>query len=452
MGEDEDNEASYIGYSGMHISGRSLFGISLQYQGEEKGDPESLEYYDPILEIKGWDALKYELEGIRDDHSLVIWNIKKFRRFNLLFGQRAGTHLLKEIVLWLKKYVSPTDIYRMPQARLGIIVADEKLPEHLQMKEYFLEQVLPHFTEYPLYVDSIEVPLSLYGDTERMLQHLDYLIEKNHTEFADRHILFTLDEKNDAGRKEQLTHIVMDKLTNEDFQAYFQPIIRAGTGKCEKCEVLARLYDEEYGWISPAEFVPILEDSGLIHELDQIILNKACRMILYRKEQGLHPLQFHINISAMEFLREDLMKNYLKIIRDYGADPALIRFEITETALMQSMDYSIRVMQELEKDGVYFSMDDFGTGYSNFIEIAKLPVSEIKLDKSFLDATEKSEKARQMYDSLLEMFRKMELSVVAEGVETEKQYHYLKERHADYLQGYYISRPLSEVVFKEQCR
>ena len=431
------------------VQDNSIFLMSGQSREEGRKNHESLVYYVPALNIKSWEALKFDTEGLPEDWSLVIWNIKQFDRYNALFGIKAGDRLLKYIVDWLKKQTDPTYIYRMPGVWLGILLPNSEIPWHLRRKEQLLSEQLPNLIDYHLYVDSIEIPLPLCGDMEQLMRYISYLFGKSRGDFTSRHIVLSVRTKKQMELEANLVQLVLKKLKEEEFQAYFQPIEYTNTKRCEKCEVLARLYDKEYGWISPREFIPILEINGLIHELDCFILREACKMIRCRKNKGMPPIQFHVNISAQEFMREDLLQSYLKIINGFDIDHSLLQMEITETAMLRSPEYSIHIMREFRKRGIRFSMDDFGTGYSNFIGIATLPVSEVKLDKSFLDTMRQSNTVRVMYDDLLAMFRKMKLLVVAEGVETAEQYRYLVERHVDYLQGYYISRPLSKMDFMQ---
>lgn len=445
--EGKDSPAAYISYDNMQSGGRCLFGVSIQFENGQEREPDSCVYYDPILNIKSFDALKFDAAGQEENCVLIIWSVKKISLYNTLFGWEAGNRLLKDMVDWLKEEVDPRTLYRLPEARIGILMKQREVPGFLKCKERFLSEELPRLTSYRLYIDTLEAPLSLCSSMDHLQEYINYLIEKDTAYFSSRHIIFSPEARKKAEQKSHLAQLVLDKLQTEKFMVYYQPIENMKTKECKKCEALARLYDEEFGWIPPAEFIPILESNGLIHELDQFVLRKICSMIRELEKRKIAPVQFHINISAQEFLREDLLSDYLKIIEENAINYSLLRLEITESAMLQEPEYSLHVMKEFERNGISFSMDDFGMGYSNLIRMASLPVSEIKLDGDFLFRAEKSEDARGIYESLLEMFSRLHLPVVAEGVETEEQYHYLESKKVDYVQGYYIAPPLSDKDF-----
>ena len=209
-------------------------------------------------------------------------------------------------------------------------------------------------------------------------------------------------------------------------------------------EALLRLNDERLGWITPGEFIPISEEQGLIHDLGLYVLKQVCKKLVERKAQGLPPVVVHINVSTIQFSRSGFFDDFMGIIDAHGIDPAMIVLEVTESIMIQSFDFIMSVMTKFMERGIRFSLDDFGTGYSSLSYIAVLPISSIKLDKSFIDRSEKSEVYALLIKNVVEIARGLQLELIMEGVETLKQVNALKKIGCRLMQGYYFSRPLPD--------
>ena len=205
-----------------------------------------------------------------------------------------------------------------------------------------------------------------------------------------------------------------------------------------------RLYDENLGWITPDEFIPIAEEQGLIHDLGLYVLEHVCRKLVDRKKKGLPPVGIHINVSTVQFSKNGFFASFMEIIDRYGIDPSQIVMEVTESIMIQSFDFIMAIMKRFIDRGVCFSLDDFGTGYSSLNYIAALPISSIKLDKSFIDRSEKSDVYALLIKNVVEIARGLKIELIVEGVETTGQVKTLTKIGCEAMQGYYFSKPLPE--------
>ena len=213
------------------------------------------------------------------------------------------------------------------------------------------------------------------------------------------------------------------------------------TGSVCGFEALLRWQDPQEGLISPARFVPILEDNGLIIQVGEWVLQTVCEQIRVWMDRGINPRPVSVNVSARQFQQTQFDALVARIIRDAGIDPALIRLELTESLLMRDAEETIHVLGSLKASGVTLSVDDFGTGYSSLAYLQRFPLDELKIDGSFIrDITSEPEEAA-ITVAIINLAHNLDLKVVAEGVETETQLLFLRSHGCDEMQGYYFARP-----------
>ena len=186
------------------------------------------------------------------------------------------------------------------------------------------------------------------------------------------------------------------------------------------------------------------KEQGLIHDLGLYVLEHVCRKLVDRKKKGLPPVGIHINVSTVQFSKNGFFASFMEIIDRYGIDPSQIVMEVTESIMIQSFDFIMAIMKRFIDRGVCFSLDDFGTGYSSLNYIAALPISSIKLDKSFIDRSEKSDVYALLIKNVVEIARGLKIELIVEGVETTGQVKTLTKIGCEAMQGYYFSKPLPE--------
>ena len=224
---------------------------------------------------------------------------------------------------------------------------------------------------------------------------------------------------------------------------HYQPLVNIADGNIVATEALVRWNHPELGLVSPARFIPIAEDSGLIIPLGEWVLSQACRQLKQWREQGIALQRMVVNLSPRQFRQKHLVENFSRVLSETGVDPHWLGLEITETVIMENPEKSIGTLAELHALGIELSLDDFGTGYSSLGYLKRFPIDKLKIDQSFVRDISTDANDAAMVAAIIVMAHQLNIRVVAEGVETEAQLAFLREHGCDEYQGYYFSRPLS---------
>jgi EAL domain-containing protein (putative c-di-GMP-specific phosphodiesterase class I) len=232
-------------------------------------------------------------------------------------------------------------------------------------------------------------------------------------------------------------------LRRDELELHYQPRLCLNTGHILGLEALVRWRHAERGLLPPSEFVPLAEQSGLIVPLGYWVISRALRDMQTLREKGLPPLHMAINLSFRQFQDNQLLATLSRLIADRGVDAQWLEFELTETAVMRRSDLVKQTMDALGRLGVRFSLDDFGTGFSSFVHLNSLPITLLKIDKSFVGEMEQREENRKLVHAMINLAHNLSLEVVAEGVETPEQLALLRSFNCDQAQGYLISHPLA---------
>ena len=221
---------------------------------------------------------------------------------------------------------------------------------------------------------------------------------------------------------------------------YFQPKQHLAEGQVKSCESLLRWFDDGT-FISPAEFIPIAERSGLILPLGEWVLDQAFDQVRRWHQQG-KGIQIAINISPRQFMQPDFVQGIARRLESYGVPPSLIELELTETSVMETGAAARQVLVALRELGVSLSIDDFGTGYSSLAYLSGFPVDKIKIDRSFVQYMDEQPEQQAIVLTICQLAKNLGLSVIAEGVETEAQRELLASFGCDYIQGYWLAKPM----------
>lgn len=250
-------------------------------------------------------------------------------------------------------------------------------------------------------------------------------------------------------RRAKIKHAIHRAVRNNAFQVYYQPIFSTECGCINSAEALVRLFDDDLGFISPEEFIPISEEDGSILKIGDFVLETVCKFIKENEitKKGIKYIE--VNVSVIECMKQDMAKRVSDKIAKYGLRPGQINLEITETATLNSPEMLGINMNQLVSGGVKFSLDDYGSGYSNINYLIELPFNLIKVDKNIVWSSFKNEKAGIALESSIDMIRRLGFSIVAEGIETQYQADKLASMGCEFLQGYFYSKPLSPEKFLE---
>ena len=246
-----------------------------------------------------------------------------------------------------------------------------------------------------------------------------------------------------AYQKILLTNSLHYALEHEELLLHYQPQVVSTNGKIVGFEALLRWNSAEHGAVSPALFIPLAEESGLIQPIGQWVLQEACRFAKQLADKGWPDIYVAVNISSKQIATDNFVTMVHEVIHEAGIEPQQLELEITESVLMISMEDAIRKLNELRGLGVRLSLDDFGTGFSSLTYLWHLPITTLKIDKSFIDMIVEDKAQLEIIRSVITMAHILKMCVIAEGVETEKQRLYLVKNHCDCIQGYLISPPIT---------
>jgi diguanylate cyclase (GGDEF)-like protein len=240
-----------------------------------------------------------------------------------------------------------------------------------------------------------------------------------------------------------------------EFSLKYQPQVSLATGSITGVEALLRWTPEGGRTVPPGEFIPLLEESGLIVAVGEWVLWQACCQSVAWQRGGLPPLRMSINLSSLQFMRSDLDVTVKRVLDTSGLDPRLLCLELTESMVMIDSDRTMKTLAALTNIGVMLSLDDFGTGYSSLAYLGRLPISELKIDQSFVKRMLTTQNDAAVVNTIIAMGQGLEMGLVAEGVETQEQLKYLCGRKCETIQGYLFSRPLTaegvELFVREWC-
>lgn len=238
-------------------------------------------------------------------------------------------------------------------------------------------------------------------------------------------------------------------LDNNEFSLVYQPQINLRTGEIVGVEALLRWEHPEHGAISPAEFIPFAEETGLIIDIGDWVLRSACAELSRWRIAGLPEIRMSVNISARQLVEDNVVTKILKIIKDYDVPGHCLELEITENAIMDDMDSIIRKLKELSQYGIKIAIDDFGTGYSSLSYLHKLPIHTLKIDRTFLKENRINKGDNTIINTIVAMAKGLNLNVIAEGVETQTQLDYLRAIECVEAQGFLFGKPLPPAVISQ---
>lgn len=246
----------------------------------------------------------------------------------------------------------------------------------------------------------------------------------------------------DLESEDEMGHDLENSIKNEEIILYYQPQINIKNSKLLGLEALIRWKHPTKGLISPESFIPIAEETGLIAPLGKYVMHKACEQNKEWQLKGYPPVSISVNISAYQFQYTDLLKIVAEILKDTKLEAKWLKLEITESIGIDNISYAISIIEKFKEHGIRVSLDDFGTGYSSLDYLRKLPISEVKIDQSFIKDIMSDLNSQIITQSIIELAHKLNLTVVAEGVEKYEQLEFLRKHNCDEVQGYIFMRPL----------
>lgn len=385
--------------------------------------------------------------------AIMFADLNRFKQVNDILGHSIGDHLLHNVANRFSDIVSEQcKVFRLSGDEFLFILHYEDISDVQRIAGMICDSLEAPFeiNGRSLYM-SVSVGISVYpydgNELEHIMRNADiamYVAKEQGDGFY--HFYDSLIE-NQRTLNMQLENELKSALRNEQFTLYYQPKIDAVTHRITGAEALIRWNHPEYGIISPSEFIPLAENSGIILDIDEWVLREACRQNKVWQDQGMDHFPVAINISARHFYQNNLIPMITRILDETGLDPHYLVLEITEGTLIKDVKYGIQVMEDLTKLGIQISMDDFGTGYSSLSQLDLLPISEMKLDRSFIQGLSSDSRKFSIVRAVIELGHHMELKVVAEGIESSEDLSFLTQLKCDQFQGYFFSKPLPSGEF-----
>ncbi|ABI39203.1 diguanylate cyclase/phosphodiesterase with PAS/PAC sensor(s) [Shewanella sp. MR-4] len=401
-------------------------------------------------------------DSLTPGFSFMLMDLDNFKQVNDTYGHDKGDALLVQVVEEIKTCLNDQAVFsRLGGDEFALLLPGIVTQRELsQLAEKINRQV---YRRYELSLDkgvysSVSIGIARFPedalDLEQLLNCADQAMYISKANGRNRYHFFTEQMQLNAERTANLHTLLKQALEQEAFELYFQPIVDATTGLVLRAEVLLR-WQHEGQFISPDEFIPIAENSGLIVNIGRYVRKAVMQTIIDMQALG-WPINLAVNVSTFEFwsheLQDEFCDSFADIIEELGLIEfpyELITLEITESLLMKQHVHLIKVLNELRGRGIKISLDDFGTGYSSLSYLANFPIDQIKIDKSFIDRLDEGERHLALVEAIVRLSHALNLSVTAEGVETEAQLKVMMENHIQEIQGYIFYKPMPKAAFFE---
>ncbi|MBZ9612079.1 bifunctional diguanylate cyclase/phosphodiesterase [Rheinheimera maricola] len=429
--------------------------ISFIKQSQKK--MEQLAYYDVLTGLANRSYFRDQLrKAIAMSHrgyynfALLYFDLDEFKRINDTLGHDAGDELLKEVAKRLISRLREEDtIARLGGDEFAVIlsgIADRGQASAIatNLQQAFAAPVKLGHQEVSISASiGITVAPEDASEEELLLKHADLAMYEAKARGKNTFHFFSADLNEAANERLLIENQLREAIREHQFLLYYQPKIDIRDNSIIGYETLLRWLRPDNTLVPPLRFIPVAESTGLIVQIGEWIIWEACRFLSRQHSRG-HNVSLSINLSVRQFRDDNLPEIVDRIMKRTGANPANIIFEITESMLMGDTDAAINQLNQLKRLGVSLSIDDFGTGYSSLSYLKRFPVDELKIDRSFVKDIPDDSNDMDIVAAIIAMAQKMNLRVVAEGVETVEQVEFLRKNACYYVQGYYFSMPLAE--------
>lgn len=380
---------------------------------------------------------------------IMFVDLDRFKNINDSLGHPVGDRLLKQIGQRLIKNIREGDIV----ARFGgdefAVLVDNVASRDLAttIAKNMLDALSPVFRidDHDLYITA-SIGISIYpvdGDeSSELLRKADIAMYRAKELGKNNYQFFASDMNQRAVERLSLENSLRRAVEENQFELYYQPQVDLATRQIIGVEALIRWNHPQRGVVSPLDFIPLLEETGLIVEVGDWVVEEACRQSAAWVSKGLNPVNMSINLSPRQFYSPDLADRIKKTVEGCGVNPELFEIEITETVLMDNASAVVDTIFSLSDFGIRIALDDFGTGYSSLSYLKRFPIDTVKIDKSFVQDIARDDDDAAIVQAIIVMCERLEISVIAEGVETDEQRDFLKENGCQRIQGYLVGRPV----------
>ncbi|MDO6704739.1 bifunctional diguanylate cyclase/phosphodiesterase [Photobacterium sp. 1_MG-2023] len=381
--------------------------------------------------------------------AMLYLDIDNFKNINDSLGHHIGDRVLQEISQRLRQLLPENAVIgHLGGDEFGILLPE---PAHTDIGEQVSKKIIAlvnqpfdllHFSKHlACSIGMVNYPGN-GSDARMLLQHADTAMYEAKNRGRNRMVTFDETMNKEARMRLWLEIELQKALQNRGLEVWYQPKVSARDFSIHGAEALVRWKHPIEGYISPAQFIPVAERSGLIEQLGKVVMREVFTTVKRWKQQGLLPGRVAINLSPQQFGNPNLIQYVADLQRTTGVNPNDITFELTESAMMGENEHTIQMLNAIKKLGFALSIDDFGTGYSSLSYLARFPLDELKIDRAFIKDLETVPKQLTLIENIINLGKALKMCVVAEGVETRQQAALLSNLNCDYIQGFHFFRPL----------
>lgn len=382
--------------------------------------------------------------------TVIFIDLDNFKLINDSLGHRAGDDLLKTVADRMVQSVRRTDtVVRLGGDEFVIVLFDEEQGGNgiatsvEKIRDAVLQPVTLNGQPYQV---TCSMGVASYpgdgDDVDTLLMNADAAMYRAKEMGRNNYQMYTAEMNVKVHEKLRMQEQLRHALANGEFRLAYQPQVDLHTQQVFGAEALLRWHHPVEGLISPATFIPIAEETGLILPIGDWVLHAACHQNKAWQQQGLTPMTISVNVSARQFLQKELVARVAHALAESGLEPQYLELELTESVIMQDLDGAVATMRRLQEMGVMLSIDDFGTGYSSLSALKHFPIVRLKIDQSFVRELPGAEDDRAIAMAVISLGRQLNLKVIAEGVETHQQLEFLRDNDCNEIQGYHYSKPL----------
>jgi len=387
--------------------------------------------------------------------ALFLFDLERFKNINDSLGRPSGDALLKQVAEWLTRNAGNANLFaRIDADHFAIVLPEVKRDGDVAR---LLEKTLGDFLEHPFHLNdavfriAAKVGAALFpddgADADTLFRNAEAALKKAKAR-GDRYLFYTQTMTDTVAVTLTLENQLRQALDNEEFVLHYQPKVSLANGKLTSAEALIRWNDPRTGLVPPGQFIPVLEETGLIYEVGRWALRKAIEDYLRWRAAGLPAVRIAVNVSPLQLRSSGFIEEIRQVISVDANAPAGLELEITESLIMEDVKHNIASLQAIRTLGVVIAIDDFGTGFSSLAYLAKLPVDTLKIDRSFVIDMTAGPQGLALVSTIINLAHSLKLKVVAEGVETEEQSRLLRLLSCDEMQGFLFSKPVPSEIFE----